>query len=160
MRFQILAAVLIAVVCGAATAPAEDQGKKVDERSAPVTITLAGKLHVQEPVPLDGAAPAVLRTAKVGDRVLLQVAYTPDGSVVPKKVTAKAESPVLTVVDVLPSERQLFMLKPKEQADAKNGAYFAVLVRANAEGECGLVLTCEMSDGSSKKLPFQFKVEK
>src|SRR5262245_56116374 len=149
MRRQISAAVLIAVAFSAATALAEDQGKKVDERNAPVTITLEGKLHVHEPVPISGPFPALLRTAKVGDRVLLQVAYSPDGSVIPKKVIAKPESPVLTVLDVLPSGSQLFMLKPKEQPDSKNGgACFAVLVRANAEGDCGLGLTCQMSDGS------------
>src|SRR5262249_26970060 len=138
MRREITAAVLIAVAFGAAAALAEDQGKKVDERNAPVTMTLEGKLHVHEPVPIRGPFPDLLRTAKVGDRVLLQVAHSPDGSVVPKKVTAKAESPVLTVLDVLPSESQLFMLKPREQANSKNGgACFAVLVRANAAGDCG-----------------------
>ncbi len=160
MRLNISTAVLIAAAFGAAAAPAEDQGKKVDEGSAPVIVTLEGKLLVQEPVPLAEAAPAVLRTAKVGDRVLLQVAYAPDGAVVPKKVTAKAESPVLTVIDVLPSERQLFLLKPSEQPDAKPANHFAVLVRANAAGECGLLLTCAMSDSTEKKVPFQFKVEK
>jgi hypothetical protein len=160
MQLRILATVLIAAALGAAAAPAEDQGKKVDERSAPVTISLEGKLLVQEPVPLGGAAPAVLRTAHVGDRVLLQVAYTPDGSVVPKKVTAKAETPVLTVVDVLPTGQELPMTRPKDKPADKSAACFAVLVRANAAGECGLLLTCQMSDGSVKKVPFQFKVEK
>lgn len=159
MRHSMCLAVLTAAMLGAASAPAEDQGKKVDERAAPVTITLEGKLHVQEPVPLGGAAPAVLRTAKVGDRVLLQVAYAPEGSVVPKKVTAKVESPVLTVVDVLPTEHELHPAK-KEKGEGKPASHFAVLVRANAEGECGLELSCEMSDGSVRKVPFQFKVEK
>ena len=160
MKLNIPAAVLIAVAVGAAAAPAEDKGKKVDERNAPVTITLEGKLLVQEPVPLGGAAPAVLRTAHVGDRVLLQVAYVPEGSVVPKKVTAKAESPVLTVVDVLPTGQELPMTRPKDKPADKSAPCFAVLVRANTAGECGLLLTCEMSDGSERKVPFQFKVEK
>jgi hypothetical protein len=160
MRIKIPAAVLIAAALGAVTAPAEDRGIKVDERNAPVTVALEGKLLVHEPVPLGGAAPAVLRTAHVGDRVLLQVAYTPEGSVVPKKVTAKAESTVLTVVDVLPTGQELPMTRPKDKPADKSAACFAVLVRANAEGECGLLLTCAMSDGSERKVPFQFKIEK
>jgi hypothetical protein len=157
---RIMSAVLIAATLGAVTAPAEEHGKRVDERSAPMSVELQGKVYVHEPVPLGGATPAVLRTAKVGDRILLQVSYSPDASVVPKKVTAKAESPILTILDVLPTERQLFLLKPNEKADGKSATYFAVLVRANAEGECGLLLICAMSDGSEKKVPFQFKVEK
>ena len=160
MKYRTSPVVLAAMMLGAATAPAEDRENKVDERNLAVTASLDGKLHVQDPVPLAGPFPALLRTAKVGDRLMLQVVYSPEGSVIPKKVTAKAENSTLTVLDVLPTEHALYLQKLPEKNGTKSGTYFAVLVKANAEGNCSVVLTCEMSDGSTKKVPFQFKVEK
>ena len=164
---RAIALALLLSLAGVAAVPAEDKpgkagdsGKGVSERPAALSGELAGELLVREPVPLDGPAPAVLNTAKVGDRVLLQVGYAPHGSVVPKKVTVRVDGPALTALDVISSGRPLQMPKAGEKAEGKDVPCFAVLLRANAAGGCNVVLTCEMSDGSQKKVPFEFKVSK
>jgi len=152
---------LIALLALALDARGQEQPRPVDEAAAPKATPLTGAFYLREPVPLAGPFQTLLHSVKIGDKVLLQIAYGPEGSVIAKSVTTKSENASLTVIDVVNTGRRLAV--PDKAGDAtpsRAGTCFAVLVRADAAGKCGLLVTCEMSDGSTHKVPFQFKVEK
>lgn len=52
-----------------------DEKRGGDRAGESVTAVLEGSLGVQEPVPLNGPFPTLLRRVKVGDKVLLQISY-------------------------------------------------------------------------------------
>lgn len=139
--------------------PKNEKDKKIDESGKPVMAELQGEFHVHDPVPLTGPVPAVLRSARVGDKILLQVTYVPDGAIMPKKVTARAETPAVGVLEIINSGKPIAALKPGQKAEGKDGHYFAVLLKANSPGDCAVQVNCEMSDGTTKQVPFQFKIK-
>ena len=123
-----------------------------------VTGKLGGGLKVQDPVPLDGPVPALLRTVKVGDQALLQIRYE-SRPVFPREVTAKVGSRAMSALQVVTSQNCLFQLANAESATGVPGSYFGVLVRANSSGMCPVTVTATMSDGSQRTVTFQFQID-
>lgn len=77
-----------------------------------------------------------------------------------KKAVAKVANRAMSALEIINSEHQIFLLKDAQKAEGKAGSHFAVLLRANSEGNCDVTVSCEMSDGSKKNVPFAFEIEK
>jgi hypothetical protein len=149
------ASVLI-LVCCVWVSGAEKEGPRAGES---VSAPLEGALRLQDPVPLNGPFPALLRKAKVGDKIILQISYN-SRPVFPEEATAKVGNRALSAVEIMTTGNVLFLLNAGEKAEGKAGAHFAVLLRANSPGRCPVTVTCKMSDGSTKRVPFEFEIEK
>lgn len=154
--FRISVRLLLGGLIGLATATV--QGQSGGRGGESVTAALVGQLRVESPVPLNGPFPAVVRKATVDDRILLQVSYA-SRPVFPQVVTAKVAHRGMSALEVIHSHSPLFLLKNGEQGTGVAGSHFAVLLKANSAGGCKVEIKCEMSDGSTKVVPFEFNIE-
>ncbi len=66
----------------------------------------------------------------------------------------------MSALAVINSEYQLFRLSDGEKAEGRAGEHFAVLLKANGPGNCAVKVSCYMSDGSRKTVPFEFEIER
>jgi hypothetical protein len=122
-----------------------------------VTDSLQGKCVVASPVNIQGPFSEKAKIIKVGDSVLLQVAYESRNK--PKKVSAKVSVRAMTARIVFNTGKQLHQASTDKTAPEQASEFFAILLKANTAGECDATIHCEMSDGTVKVVPFKFQIE-
>lgn len=117
------------------------------------------ELKLSDPiVDIGGPFPTLLRGAKVGQLILMQISYRIATSV-PKSATIDLSSKALSAVGIYMTPGEVAFLTP-ERKEAKIGVGFlSVFVKAIDKGRCSVTVKVTLTDDTVKDVPFEIEVK-
>jgi hypothetical protein len=116
------------------------------------------RLNLQKPVFVQGPIPSLLRSARVGDLIQLQVSY-PISPPFPTKACVETDNRALSAECVVGTPGEVAILTLKPQSGRIGVGFISAFVRAHTAGKATATVTVVFPDGTKKAVPFAFQIE-
>ncbi|MDB5390560.1 MAG: hypothetical protein JWM11_6206 [Planctomycetaceae bacterium] len=143
---------------GAGTLLAEfATGQQGDAKKDEGYKTIA-ELNLSEPiVSINGPFPTVLRGAKVGQLIQVQISF-PISPPFPTSAKVEPDSDIFSVIGVYRTEGEIAILTPKPKQGAIGVGFLSVFVTAKKAGKGNFTVKVKLDGGTVKSVPFAFNI--
>jgi hypothetical protein len=117
------------------------------------------ELNLSTPiVDINGPIPTLLREAKVGQLIQVQIRY-PIAPPFPQSAEVDLSTRAFSLVGVYNTGGQVAILTPKPQTGGLGVGYLSVFVKAINQGRGTITAQIKLSDGTVKSVPFEFEIK-
>ncbi len=121
--------------------------------------SLQSALDLQEPVGIDGPFPDLMRNARVGDLIQLQIYSVPGPGPSPEAVGVWSQNGDIVLVDAVTTGGAVYRPRPGQTVTGVIGTTnYSVFVKATRPGYDTVTVEVQFDDGSCKQVPFSFAI--